>query len=116
MKRLKITVDGQLYEVLVEEVDSQSGADAPPVQVESKAAATATPVAGGTVVPAPLSSTVVDLHIAVGQTVTAGQNVVTVEAMKMNSIVTAPIAGMIATINVAKGDHLEEGQTILTIS
>jgi len=114
MKRLKITVDGQLYEVLVEEVDSHSGADATQVQVESKAAAT--PPAGGTVVPAPLSSTVVDIHVAVGETVTAGQNIVTVEAMKMNSIVAAPIAGTIATINVAKGDQLEEGQTILTIS
>jgi len=118
MKRLRITVDDQVYEVLVEGIDSSSETMTPPAQVESKAESTAAPAAvraGGTTVPAPLSSMIVEIHVSVGETVTAGQMIVTVEAMKMNTIISAPIGGPVASIEVGKGDQVEEGQTILTI-
>ena len=93
MKKFKITVDDQVYEVLVEEVDSSGAGMAAPAQAAPQLVATPALPTGGSPVTAPLSSVVVEIHVSVGDTVTVGQTVATIEAMKMNTIVSASVAG-----------------------
>lgn len=137
MKRLRITVDGHAYDVVVEEVSSASApvaaapvaaapvaAPAPaaaPVAAAApapapKLAAPAAAAGAGKPVPSPLSAVVVEVHASVGQTLNAGDKLITVEAMKMNTVVTAPFGGQVTSILVKATDGIEEGQTIATLA
>jgi len=125
-KKLRITVEGKAYEVTVEVLGDgsvQSSAPAPVVSAAAAAPAAAptpppapAPVAAGAGdVPSPLAGKVVSVDVKVGDTVTQGQNVVTLEAMKMNTYVTAPAAGTVKSILVNAGDSVEEGQGLISI-
>ncbi|PLX75629.1 MAG: acetyl-CoA carboxylase biotin carboxyl carrier protein subunit [Azoarcus sp.] len=132
MRNFRITVDGTPYEVSVEELDavapssaSPSPAPSPaPVPRPARPAAAATPAApppaaaadgGAGDVPSPLAGTVVSVDVAVGQHVTKSQQLVVLEAMKMNTYITAPRDGRITAINVAAGTAVAEGQSLLSI-
>jgi glutaconyl-CoA/methylmalonyl-CoA decarboxylase subunit gamma len=129
MKKLRITVDGKVFEVVVESLDEQGKPLAgqpsvpafqqtsiapPPVSAPKPAAATA-PAGPGTVT-SPLAGRIVSIDCQVGQNVAAGAQLVTVEAMKMNTFVYAEHAGTVATIHVAPADAVEEGQVLVTLS
>jgi biotin carboxyl carrier protein len=131
MKRLKVTVEGKSYEVEVEILDEggteaaprrgSSGASsrvAAPVAAAKPKAAPAAPASGGggNTVPSPLGAVVVSIDVNVGDAVTEGQQVATLEAMKMNTIVTAPTAGTVKTILVKPGDGVEEGQALIELA
>jgi biotin carboxyl carrier protein len=58
---------------------------------------------------------VVSIDVPIGAEVTAGQQVITLEAMKMNTVVSAPAGGTVKAVHVAAGDSVEEGQALLTI-
>ena len=107
MKRYNITVNGKAYDVAVEELD----AGAAPVA----AAPAAAPVADGTKVTAPMPGTILDIKVAVGDTVAAGQAVCVLEAMKMENDVNAPCAGKILSINTTKGSAVETGAVLAVI-
>ena len=89
MKRFNITVNGKAYDVAVEEVTGGApvaAAPAAPVQTAAPAAAPApvAPVAtGGTAVNSPMPGTILDVKVNVGDTVTEGQVLMILEAMKM---------------------------------
>lgn len=131
MKKLRVTVEGKAYEVLVEMLD-EAGAPvaaprpaasapvlaAPSAPVVSAAAAApkpaAAPAASGDV-PSPLAGKVVSIEVKVGQAVEEGAQVATVEAMKMNTYIYAPKAGTVSAILVNPGDGVEEGSALLRI-
>lgn len=121
MKNLRITVNGTAYDVQVEELDG--GSSAPVVSAPVKAAPAA-PVkkaapagaAGSTVVSAPMPGTVVRVEVKVGQSVKSGDDLVFIEAMKMETPVKAPKDGVIATIDVAKGESVDSGKTLVTLN
>ena len=121
MKRYNITVNGKAYDVAVEELDAGS-APAPvaaaPAAAPAPAAAAASapaPVAEGTKVTAPMPGTILDIKVAVGDTVAAGQAVCVLEAMKMENDVNAPCAGKILSINTTKGSAVETGAVLAVI-
>ena len=131
MKRLKVTVDGKAYEVLVEVIDETPSAGAPissppaPAPVASVPVVAATPIAtavptppasGSGDVTSPLAGKLVSIEVTVGQEVQAGTRVATVEAMKMNTYIYAPKAGKIASVQVNPGDAVDEGSVILRIA
>jgi len=58
---------------------------------------------------------VVKVEVAVGATVTQGQAVLTLEAMKMNTSVTAPRSGTVDSVAVTAGTSVSEGQLLMTI-
>ncbi|MBO6230527.1 MAG: biotin/lipoyl-binding protein [Ruminiclostridium sp.] len=121
MKRYSITVNGNAYDVSVEELEA--GAEAPAAAAPApKAAKPAAPKAapagaqGGIKVEAPMPGTVVDVKAKVGDKVKNGDDIVIVEAMKMENAIPAPCEGTIASINVSKGDSVNTGTVIATIN
>ncbi len=135
MKKLKVTVNGKVYEVLVEIEGEETAAAAPavpaapaapapvksaPVSAPAPSPAPApkpapAPAAAGSVL-APLAGKVVSVDVKVGDSVKEGDQVLTLEAMKMNTYIYADRAGKIAAVNVAVGDGVEEGQALVTIA
>jgi len=132
MKRLRITVEGVAYEVTVEELDAAPAAAAPavaPVAAPRPAAAAVAPKpapapvvaapaapAGPGSVPSPLAGTVVSVAVSVGQTVAAGELLLVLEAMKMNTNIGAPQAGTVSAVNVVPGATVTEGQILVTLA
>ena len=74
------------------------------------------PAAAAGDIASPLAATVVKVEVAVGQQVTAGQELAVLEAMKMNNSVHAPREGTVSAIHVAAGDVVAEGQPLLTLA
>jgi biotin carboxyl carrier protein len=64
---------------------------------------------------APMPGSVITVHVGPGDAVSAGDAVVTIEAMKMEHVVVAPGAGRVADLEVAIGDQITRGQRLATI-
>ena len=64
----------------------------------------------------PLPGVVVDVKVAVGDVVKAGQTVAVLEAMKMENDILAECDGMVASVSVKDGDSVLEGAVLLTIN
>lgn len=121
MKNYTITVNGNVYDVTVEE--NGNGAVAAPVaapkaapKAASKAAPKAATGAGSIKVEAGAAGKVFKIEASVGQKVSRGDAVLIVEAMKMEIPVVAPEDGTVASIDVAVGDAVEAGQTLATLN
>ena len=123
MKNYTITVNGNVYDVTVEE----NGAGAAPVArpaAAPKAAPAATPApkaapAGGVgsiEVKAGAAGKVFKIEANVGQAVKKGDAVVIIEAMKMEIPVVAPEDGTVASIDVAVGDAIDSGAVLATLN
>ena len=120
MKTYTITVNGNVYDVTVEEGQT-SGAPVQAPKVAPKAApkAAAAPAAAGAgsvTVGASVPGKVFKVEATVGQTVKAGDSIVVLESMKMELPVVAPQDGTVASINVAVGDTVENGDTLATLN
>lgn len=124
MKSYTITVNGNVYDVTVEENTGAALAPAAraaaPVQVPkkapAKAAAPAAGNAGSIEVKAGAAGKVFKLEASIGQAVKRGDAVVIIEAMKMEIPVVAPEDGTVASINVAVGDAIEAGAVLATLN
>lgn len=121
MKNYTITVNGNVYDVTVEE--NGNGAAAAPVaapkaapKAASKAAPKAAAGAGSIKVEAGAAGKVFKIEASVGQKVSRGDAVLIVEAMKMEIPVVAPEDGTVASIDVTVGDAVEAGQTLATLN
>lgn len=129
MKKLRITVDGKAFDVSVEMLDDQTASrpaaasvasapvasapvSAPPAAAPAPAAA---PSAGAGDVPSPLAGKIVSLEVKVGDTVNQGDQLMTMEAMKMNTLIFAPASGTVKAILVNVGDGVQEGQPLCTL-
>lgn len=123
MKNYTITVNGTAYNVTVEEGASAAPVAAPvaqaaaPASAPTPAPAPAAPAASGSVsVDAPMPGNILDIKVANGASVTKGQVLVILEAMKMENEIVAPQDGTVASINVSKGDTVEAGQTLVSLN
>lgn len=122
MKNYTITVNGNVYDVTVEE----AGAGAAPVAAAPRAAAPvaapkAAPAAkaagaGSIEVKAGAAGKVFKIEASVGSSVKKGDAVVIIEAMKMEIPVVAPEDGTVASIDVAVGDAIESGAVLATLN
>lgn len=124
MKNYTITVNGNVYDVVVEE-GATSGAPAAvaprapkaaPKAAPAPAAAPAAGVEGSVKIEAGAAGKVFKIEANVGQAVKKGDAVVIVEAMKMEIPVVAPEDGTVASINVAVGDAVEAGALLATLN
>jgi len=119
MKRYNITVNGKAYDVAVEEVGGSAAAApaaaAPVAAAPAAPAPAAAPVADGTKVTAPMRGTILDIKVAVGDTVKSGQAICVLEAMKMENDVNAPCDGKVLSVNTTKGSAVETGAVLAVI-
>jgi biotin carboxyl carrier protein len=122
MKNYTITVNGNVYDVTVEEGQAGSAPVAAPkaAPVAPKAAPVAASApksgAGSVKISAGAAGKVFKIEANVGQAVKKGQPVVIIEAMKMEIPVVAPEDGTVASIDVAVGDAIEAGATLATLN
>ncbi len=118
MKRLRITVEGKTYDVTVEVLDGPGAAShaTSPGVVAHAARPAVTHVGEAMSVVSQLAGTVVSIQAKVGQAVAAGEQLLVVEAMKMNTTITAPRSGTVTAIAVEAGMVIEEGQVLVTLA
>lgn len=124
IRRYRITVNGQVFEVLVEALEApeegESRPQAPPSPAPARAAE-APPKSGpaerpGRVeVTSPLPGAVLEVKVAAGQEVSPGQVLVILEAMKMENEIIAPRAGRVAQVAVAPGQSVSAGDLLVSI-
>ena len=86
-----------------------------PIAPAAPAAEPAAPAGKGTAVQSPLPGVILDIKVAVGDQVKAGQTVAILEAMKIENNINAECDGVITAIKVAKGDNILEGSDIVII-
>lgn len=122
MKSYTITVNGNVYDVTVEENGAGAGsapaASAAPVAAAAPKAAAPKKAAGsGSIkVNAPMPGKILSVKAEVGQAMKKGDVVCILEAMKMENEVVAPEDGTIASIDVAAGDSVEAGAVLATLN
>ena len=119
--KLRVTVNGQSYDVDVEGMDEHRTATTaatsyqatPPVPPQA-VPVSAAPSAGQRVMTSPIPGTVVEVHAHAGQTVKRNQQLMTIDAMKMNTQISAIMDGKIKEIHVRAGDAVKMGQPLVT--
>lgn len=124
MKNYTITVNGNVYDVTVEEGASTGAPAAAKAPAAPKAAPKAAPAAspkasggaGSIKIEAGAAGKVFKIEKKVGDAVKKGDAVVVVEAMKMEIPVVAPQDGTVASIDVAVGDAVEAGAVLATLN
>ena len=143
MKEYRYTIDGNKYEVAINEVNDTTakvtvnGAEytvewekpveeKPVVKVQPVAAKPATTAATPAAAPAaapvnghaiktPLPGVIIDVKVNVGDTVKKGDTVVVLEAMKMENNINADRDGKVTAVQVAKGDTVADGAVHIVI-
>ena len=128
LRKFKISIDGTQYLVEMEEVGAPTPtpADAAPAPTPVAAPApapapAAAPMpapapAGAHVQSAPMPGTILDIHVKIGDPVTANQPIMVLEAMKMENEVVADKDGVVASIDVAKGAMVNPGDALFSIA
>lgn len=123
MKNYTITVNGNVYEVSVEEgaTGVASAPAAQPAKVTPKApvaakAPVASGAAGSVKVNSPMPGKILALKANVGESVKKGQVLLVLEAMKMENEIVAPSDGTVASVNVAVGSSVEAGELLASLN
>lgn len=117
MKNYTITVNGNVYDVTVEEKGGSTSA--PAAAATPKAApkkAQASGAAGSVKIEAGAAGKVFKIAANVGASVKKGDTVVVLEVMKMETPVVAPCDGTVASIDVTEGTQIEAGTLLATLN
>lgn len=139
MNRYRVTVDGRIYDVEIDdpharpvtarlagfafsvdveparpEDDGASDAEPEPSAVAAPAAAADTAVGGPKAMTAPIPGVVTAVSVKAGQTVARGDELVTLDAMKMLNVIRSPWDGTVATVHVATGSKVVQGEPLVT--
>ena len=143
MKEYKYTINGNKYDVAINEVNDTTAKvtvngeeytvewekpveEKPVVKVQPVAAkptAAKAPAAqpaaaaavSGHAIKTPLPGVIIDVKVNVGDTVAKGQTVVVLEAMKMENNINADRDGKVTAIQVAKGDTVADGAVLIVL-
>ena len=139
MRNFVVTVNGKSYEVEVEETNQNNASFSPNVsmpKVEAPKIVSPTPApavvtekttqpadnnvgkaapAGAQKINAPMPGTIMDIKVNVGDTISRGDVLCTLEAMKMENEIMAPCDGKIASVNTSKGASVNTGDLLISI-
>ncbi len=137
MRKFKVLVNGQPFEVEVEEIH-ESKTNTPQsspagVKEEAPSSASSAPAAkapspkpaeekqetksaaGEEKVLAPMPGSVLDVKVSVGEKVNEGDVLLILEAMKMENEVTSSVSGVVKSVNVAKGATVNTDDVVMVI-
>jgi glutaconyl-CoA/methylmalonyl-CoA decarboxylase subunit gamma len=123
IKKYNITVNGNTYEVEVEELGMEASAQRPNIVSQAPRPQAApkpqntqsTKVSGGGTVSAPMPGTINDVRVNVGDSVKKGQVILILEAMKMENEIMSSSDGTVKSVNVSKGASVSAGDVLVTI-
>lgn len=134
IKQYKITVNGKLYDVSVEEVgeilggvqasktistfvntDNANTNNNNEKQISNKSQDSIPIDENAISIKAPMPGTILSFNVSVGDTVSEGQVLAILEAMKMENELVSPASGKVKSIHVEKGSSVVENQIILQI-
>ncbi|WP_312652901.1 biotin/lipoyl-containing protein [Proteiniclasticum sp.] len=111
MKTYKITVNGKVYMVEVEEAGANETAAAPVQQV-----APAAPSAGNDEkIEAPIQGTILSVKAQVGTVVKRGQILAILEAMKLENEIVSPFDGTVTSVLIKEGQVVDNGTLLMSI-
>ena len=116
MKKYRVTVNGTVYEVELEELTGSAPVSAPAAPAAAPAPAAPAAPAAGEQICAPMPGNILDVKVAAGASVKAGDVLVILEAMKMENEIVAPQDGTVASINVNKGDTVNSGDVLVSMN
>ena len=115
MKKYRVTVNGSVYEIELEEIKS---GDTPAAKAQAPvSAAPAQPTgasAGGEQVVSPMPGNILEVNVSEGAAVNKGDVIMVLEAMKMENEIMAPVSGTVSDI-VPKGSSVETGTVLCVI-
>ena len=134
MTRYKVTVNGTAYDVLVEDMGGAQAGYAPvaqpapaavapvaatpqpaPAPVAAPIPAAAPAPAGASVVEAPMPGKILKISVAVGASVSSGDVLLILEAMKMENEISAPAGGTVREIRAREGDSVNTGDVLIVL-
>ena len=117
MKNYTITVNGNVYDVTVEE-GTGSTAGAAKAAAPKAAAPKAAPAGaqGAVKVNAPMPGKILKVNVNAGAAVKKGDVLLVLEAMKMENEICAPQDGTVATVECAAGDSVESGKVLVSMN
>ena len=117
MKTYKVCVNGQEYEVTVEEMKAGDVNTArPAAKAAAPAAPAAAPAAGaGETISAPMPGTILSVNVNAGDSVKKGQVLFILEAMKMENEIMAPHDGTVTAVGTTKGSSVNSGDMLCTL-
>lgn len=132
MKKFKVLVNGEYFEVVVEEIREAAqpapppprtsprpplkAAEAPPKPEAAATVPTSRAAEGGPgVVTAPMPGTINAVKVKVGDQVKQGDPLVVLEAMKMENEIPAPVAGTVKEVRVTQGQTVNNGDVLVII-
>lgn len=136
MKKFLIKVNGNQYEVEVEEIRTGAASEpqvtlsqsAPKAEPEPAPAAAPAPAqkaapakvdsavpAGATVIKSPMPGTILKVNVNTGDAVKKGDILLILEAMKMENEILAPNDGTVASVNVSQGSSVNVGDVMLSL-
>ena len=123
LRRFNVFVNDEFFEVGVDEVAKtpvvrsvrQAPVQTAPVVTKPAAAASTESTAAGTLLTAPMPGMIVSVEKKIGDSVTKGETVIVIEAMKMENALPAVADGMIKDIKCASGDIVKKNDVLCVI-
>jgi acetyl-CoA/propionyl-CoA carboxylase biotin carboxyl carrier protein len=112
-RHVPVEVEGRRYDVVLR-LPASAGAEEARERIRARMSGGAGAAAEGAIV-SPMQGTVLQLEVAEGDTVEAGQVVAVVEAMKMENEVQSLHAGTVAAVHVQTGQGVQAGQTLIEL-
>ena len=117
---INVTVNGQPYvvEISTGEVTRVSGGESAAALERAVRTVSAVPQsaplpASGNAITAPMPGQIVDVHVKSGDQVNSGQEVCSLEAMKMKNAIRSPRAGVVASVEVTAGQKVAYGEVLI---
>ncbi len=110
MRTFRVNVNGNTYEIQLEEISASEIKNTPAPQAQPAAQTT-----GGRAVNAPIAGTILSVNVSSGSNVKAGDVLMVLEAMKMENEICAPCDGTVASVSVSKGATVASGELLCTI-
>ncbi len=143
MKKLKVTVNGKQYDVVVEEIENIESTESKNLNKNEEILKKASDEdnfkpkpenkekrieksqneekesenkQNGEAIKSPMPGTIVAVNVQNGKKVSKGEVLVILEAMKMENEIVAPFEGEITSVRVKKGDSVNTGEDLLFLN
>ena len=107
----KVKVNGKVYEVELEEVESGSVVESK----ETKEEKVEPIVNGSNAIEAPIAGKIIDIKVNVGDVVKKGDTVAIIEAMKLENEIQSAVSGKVKQINVKAGDSVRNKDILIVL-